>query len=79
MPIWIFSTGSSSEWSYPTWPSHLDHIMVTDEMFEELSAESTEVLVIDVAAEMGGWYYYEQYVSDHRPVAMSMEVLPMSN
>jgi len=52
--------------------------MVTDEMFEELNAESTEVMVIDVAAEMGGWYYYEQYVSDHRPVAMSMEILPMS-
>ena len=72
------ATGSSSGWSYPAWPSHLDHIMVTDEMFEELNAESTEVMVIDVAAEMGGWYYYEQYVSDHRPVAMSMEILPMS-
>ena len=72
------ATGSSSGWSYPTWPSHLDHIMVTDEMFADLNDPSTEVTVIDVASEMGGWYYYEQNVSDHRPVAMSMRISPLS-
>ena len=72
------ATGSSSGWSYPTWPSHLDHIMVTDEMFADLNDPSTEVTVIDIATEMGGWYYYEQNVSDHRPVAMSMRISPLS-
>lgn len=70
--------GPNSGWSYPTWPSHLDHIMVTDEMFEDLNDPTTSVSVIDVATEMGGWYYYEQYVSDHRPVAMSIRLNPLS-
>lgn len=70
--------GPNSGWSYPTWPSHLDHIMVTDEMFENLNDPTTSVSVIDVATEMGGWYYYEEYVSDHRPVAMSIRLNPLS-
>tara|TARA_Y100000589_G_C27156301_1_gene630999 strand:- start:141 stop:1202 length:1062 start_codon:yes stop_codon:yes gene_type:complete len=70
--------GPNSGWSYPTWPSHLDHIMVTDEMFEDLNDPTTSVSVIDVATEMGGWYYYEQYVSDHRPVSMSIRLNPLS-
>ena len=70
--------GSNSGWSYPTWPSHLDHILVTDEMFEDLNDPTTQVSVIDVATEMGGWFYYEQYVSDHRPVAMSIRLSPLS-
>ncbi len=70
--------GSNSGWSYPTWPSHLDHILVTDEMFEDLNDPTTQVSVIDVASEMGGWFYYEQYVSDHRPVAMSIRLSPLS-
>jgi len=70
--------GPVSGWSFPDWPSHLDHILVTDEMFEDLENTTTEVSVIDVALEMGGWYYYEQYVSDHRPVAMSIRLNPLS-
>ena len=26
---------SSSNWSYPSWPSHLDHILLTNELFDE--------------------------------------------
>ena len=25
--------GSSSNWSYPSWPSHLDHILISNELF----------------------------------------------
>lgn len=70
--------GPSSGWSYPTWPSHLDHILVTDEMFSDLEASSTEVSVIDIATEMGGWYNYENNVSDHRPVAMTIQLSPLT-
>ncbi len=70
--------GPSSGWSYPTWPSHLDHILVTDEMFSDLEAPSTEVSVIDIASEMGGWYNYENNVSDHRPVAMIIQLSPLT-
>ena len=28
------ANGNNSEWSYPTWPSHLDHILITNELFD---------------------------------------------
>tara|TARA_B110000444_G_scaffold259200_1_gene302195 strand:+ start:251 stop:1309 length:1059 start_codon:yes stop_codon:yes gene_type:complete len=70
------ATGGVSGWSYPSWPSHLDHILVTDEMFEELEGENTVVEAIDIASHMGGWYQYEANISDHKPVGMRVELLP---
>ena len=29
--------GNSSEWSFPNWPSHLDHILVTNEIFDNVN------------------------------------------
>ena len=66
--------GSSLQWSYPTWPSHIDHIMITDELFGDFESENTVVEVIDIARHMGGWASYESSVSDHRPVAMRMAI-----
>ena len=71
--------GSSSDWSYPTWPSHLDHIMITDEMFSDFASATTLVETIKVENEMGGWNQYEDYVSDHRPVAMRIALTPLSS
>ena len=34
MPI---AQGNISEWSYPNWPSHLDHILITDGLFNEIN------------------------------------------
>jgi len=73
---WNLATGGESGWSYPSWPSHLDHILVTDEMFEELGGENTVVEAIDIASHMGGWYQYEANISDHRPVGMRVELVP---
>ena len=47
-------------------------------MFSDLEAPSTEVSVIDIASEMGGWYNYENNVSDHRPVAMIIQLSPLT-
>ena len=30
------ATGNSSNWSYPSWPSHLDHILITNELLDYL-------------------------------------------
>jgi hypothetical protein len=62
--------GTSADWSYPSWPSHLDHIFITNELFEEFEAETSvaTTLRIDDYLENGFWEY-EQNVSDHRPVA----------
>tara|TARA_A100001037_G_scaffold294836_1_gene313122 strand:+ start:10109 stop:11179 length:1071 start_codon:yes stop_codon:yes gene_type:complete len=61
--------GSSSEWSYPNWPSHLDHILITDELFDDLNNSQVQTIKIDEYLD-GGWYEYDQNISDHRPVAV---------
>lgn len=65
--------GSSSNWSYPDWPSHLDHIFVTNEFFAALDDENTIVQTIKIDDYMGGFYNYENNVSDHRPVGLKLD------
>ena len=61
--------GSSAEWSYPNWPSHLDHILITNELFDNNSY--VEVIRIDNFMD-GGFSEYDQNISDHRPVALKL-------
>ncbi|MEA2095881.1 MAG: hypothetical protein U9P73_04175 [Candidatus Cloacimonadota bacterium] len=65
--------GSSVYWSYPSWPSHLDHILITNELFDEFSLEGSDVqtLRIDLLLD-GGWSEYDSNVSDHRPVGLKL-------
>jgi len=67
--------GSSYYWSYPFWEggSHLDHILITDELFDEFdnAASTTETQLIDTFFP-GGLTAYGQVLSDHRPVAMKL-------
>ena len=63
--------GSSSEWSFPNWPSHLDHILITDELFSSENNLEVQTIKIDEYLE-GGWSEYDQNISDHRPVAMKL-------
>ena len=64
MPI---ALGSSDFYSYPfssQYLSHLDHILITNELFDNLI--SVETLRID--QEIGA-SFYESNISDHRPVS----------
>ena len=61
--------GNSSEWSFPNWPSHLDHILITDELFSGLYNSEVQTIKIDEYLD-GGWNEYDQNISDHRPVAI---------
>lgn len=64
--------GPSSQWSYPSWPSHLDHILISDELFPALESASSTVATIQIDEYFpGGWNGYEDNVSDHLPVAFS--------
>ncbi|QSE96354.1 endonuclease/exonuclease/phosphatase family protein [Fulvivirga lutea] len=54
--------GSNSNWSYPSWPSHLDHILITNELFDNLV--NSETLLLDQTVSN----YFEN-ISDHRPVS----------
>ncbi|RCW31117.1 endonuclease/exonuclease/phosphatase family protein [Marinilabilia salmonicolor] len=59
--------GSEDLWSYPSWPSHIDHILITDEWFNYL--ESTTTIRPDKCFED-----YEDFISDHRPVVAIFDV-----
>ena len=55
------------QWSFPTYPSHIDHILVSSELFDNVY--NTEVLLIDQ------WFFdgfsdYNLPISDHRPIVL---------
>ena len=66
-------TGTNANWSYPSWPSHLDHIIVTNELFDELDNETSVVETIRIDDHFSSWYQYDQNVSDHRPVGFKFK------
>ncbi len=70
--------GSSSEWSFPNWPSHLDHILITNELFNGFNSFEVQTIKIDDYLE-NGWYEYDQNISDHRPVAIKFAVYSIPN
>ena len=65
--------GSSVYWSYPSWASHLDHILITNELFDEFALQDSDVqtLCVDDILD-GGWSEYDDRVSDHRPVGLKL-------
>ena len=69
--------GSTANWSYPSWPSHLDHILVSNELFDEFEDENAVTTTIKIGYHLsGGFYQYDKYISDHRPVALKIKVKP---
>jgi endonuclease/exonuclease/phosphatase family metal-dependent hydrolase len=71
------ANGSTADWSFPGWPSHLDHILITNELFSEFSNTGSVVQTIKVDDFMsGGLVNYDYYISDHRPVGLKIKVIP---
>tara|TARA_B100001250_G_C19692406_1_gene740931 strand:+ start:193 stop:1071 length:879 start_codon:yes stop_codon:yes gene_type:complete len=60
---------SSNHWSYPSWPSHLDHILITSQLFNDSTI--TQTILVEKLFERG-WIDYDQYISDHRPVGIKI-------
>jgi exonuclease III len=58
--------GSLLWWSYPSWPSHIDHILVTNELFQRI--DTTVVLKAEPC--YPGFF---QNISDHRPVELVLK------
>lgn len=56
---------SSENWSYPSWPSHLDHILITNELFSLV--EDVRTLKVNACESQ-----YYSTVSDHRPVMLRL-------
>ena len=68
-----YSIAQSSNyfWSFPSWPSHLDHILITNELFTYIL--DTQTVLVDGSLN-GGLSAYDGYVSDHRPVMLKILV-----
>ena len=62
-------------WSYPSWPSHLDHIIISNELFDDYQniGSSCHTILIDNTLS-NGWSEYNNYISDHRPVGISLNI-----
>jgi endonuclease/exonuclease/phosphatase family metal-dependent hydrolase len=57
--------GSQLWWSYPSYPSHIDHILITNELFDRVDT----TLVYKAAP---CYSDYSDYISDHRPVGIKI-------
>jgi endonuclease/exonuclease/phosphatase family metal-dependent hydrolase len=55
--------GSQLWWSYPSYPSHIDHMLITNELFLK-----TDTTMVYKAAPC--YANYSEYISDHRPVGI---------
>ncbi len=76
---YLFTTMSMAEnityanASYPSWPSMIDHILITNELFEAFDASGAYSRTIQIENAMGSWQNYDTNVSDHRPVGLRLK------
>lgn len=65
-----------ADWSYPYWKyrGHIDHILISNELYDEYdNADSfVKVITIDKFMEGGGDARYK-YITDHRPVVIRLK------
>lgn len=60
---------NAGNYSYPRMSSHIDHILITDELFDAFEDSGRYVRTIRIEDYIaGGWNNYYNYISDHRPV-----------
>lgn len=65
---------SPQDWSYPRWPSHLDHILINQGLYYAYNQPETEVRCFSIDEYLpGGLAEYEQKISDHRPVGLKIK------
>lgn len=60
--------------SYPSSMSHIDHILISNELFDAWSQPGSECRVIRVEDYLGTWQNYYDQVSDHRPLGLKLQL-----
>ncbi len=58
--------------SYPSSNSHIDHIMITNELFHDFAQAGDYCRTIKAENWLGGWSLYAETISDHRPVGIRL-------
>lgn len=72
----LAGSANQSSWSWKL-QSHLDHILVTDELFPALEREDAEVRTLRLDRELdGGFTEYVDNLSDHFPVGARLKLRP---
>jgi len=67
--------GPGAGWSYPLWPSHLDHILITEPLFEAASRDAATVMVVPLHTYLrNGLNDYDDLISDHLPVVLKLDL-----
>ncbi len=75
---WFIAADSTANWSYPYWKyrSHLDHILISNELFDEFEKEGSDIKTITIDKFMeGGNDARYKYITDHRPVVLKLVLL----
>jgi len=69
------ASGSVNFWSYPSYPSHIDHIVVNNTILnnENISYNTATILIENLLE--NGWAEYNSYISDHRPLLINLNVI----
>ncbi len=68
--------GSSGSWSF-RYSSHIDHILLTDELFADFASPGVEVITFPLDDYLDtGWNGYETNLSDHLPVGLKLPLAP---
>ena len=64
--------GPVENWSYPSWPSHIDHILISNELFDVYN-QSGSVKTLNIEDNFQtGMNAYSNYLSDHRPIQLKL-------
>jgi len=65
--------GNPQNFSFPNWPSHIDHILITNELFDEFNSDESHIATIQVDNYIsGGFSSYDALITDHMPVGISL-------
>jgi len=72
---WAVAADSTADWSYPYWKyrGHIDHIIISNELYDEFDREGSffRTIVIDRFMDGGENTRYKM-ITDHRPVGLKL-------
>ena len=66
----------TSNWSFPNWPSHLDHIILSNSLLPLINDQQVDVKTIRVDNYFQSFYQYDNTISDHLPVGLRLNINP---
>ena len=66
----------TSNWSFPNWPSHLDHIILSKSLLPLINDQQLDVKTIRVDNYFQNFNQYDHTISDHLPVGLRLNINP---